>query len=210
MANIRTIPLEGRCVTRMIPDPIGGGMLAGFHIGSAVGIARIDREGSWVHEKMPPRVLPPEAKDVLQVATILTSSTTIVLFEQINADVTEGITFVHVLDLETLEPTLPVRAYPGSVVAAEWIDGERFVLLRRGTEAFSIGTVRGDPEPGRDSCCLRPDRSRWRGWTRCGCSSATPGSRSCWCWPISRVPSPRRSPACRGSTSARRPRPRSG
>lgn len=105
LAPVGTSSAAGRCITRLVPDPLGPGMLATFYVSDVLHVGRYGAAGEPLAAVPLERRTPTSEAVDRAVAMVVTSSRSTVVveyFERSGEAVDDGM--VYVLDTATLQP----------------------------------------------------------------------------------------------------------
>lgn len=121
LAPVGTSSAAGRCITRLVPDPLGPGMLATFYLSDVLYLGRYGARGEPLAAVPLERMTPTSERVDRAVAMVVTSSRTTVVveyFERSGDAVDDGM--VYVLDTATLETTGRAIFRDGPVRGVAW------------------------------------------------------------------------------------------
>lgn len=121
--------VPGRCITRLVADPLGPGVLATYYVDDVLHLGRYDAAGRPVDQRPLVRVTPTGEGVTRAVAQVVTSSQTTVVveyFERTGEAVDDGM--IYVVDTATLELRRALFR-DGPVRGVAWAPGRDAVVV---------------------------------------------------------------------------------
>jgi hypothetical protein len=129
LAELGTTTVAGRCLTRLVPDPLGPGMLATFYVDDVLHVGRYDAAGEPLAAEPLERRATPNDRVTRAVAMVVTSTRTTVVveyFERSGQALDDGM--IYVLDTLTLK-TQRALFRDGPVRGVAWTPRQDAVVV---------------------------------------------------------------------------------